>query len=174
MRQTRWLPLASFLLAALAFLASPAHADPGGMGPGGPGGPGGPEGRLERNLSKLGLDDAQNQKVHAILDAAKPQREQIRGQMRQAFEEMRTLLDQDNPDQSAVLAQADRIGAISTEAHKAMLTTLLQVRAQLTPDQRAKLKASMREHGHGRWRHRMGGSPGGGPPSDSPEATPEQ
>jgi Spy/CpxP family protein refolding chaperone len=126
------------------------------------------EGRLERQLSKLGLDPNQQQKVQAILDAAKPQRDEIRAQMRQAFQDMHALLDQDTPDQAAVLAQADRMGQISTAAHKAMLTTLLAVRAELTPDQRAKLKASMREHGGGRWRHNRGGSPG-----NAPEATPE-
>jgi len=76
------------------------------------------EGRLERQLSKLGLDPTQQQKVQAILDAAKPQRDQIRERMHQAFQDMRALLDQDSPDQAAVLAQADRIGQISTTAHK--------------------------------------------------------
>ncbi len=165
MRPTRWLTLAPFLLAALAFLVSPAWAGPHG----GPGGPGGMESRLERQLSKLGLDPTQQQKVQAILDAAKPQRDQVREQMHQAFQDMRALLDQDNPDQTAVLAQGDRIGQISTTAHKGMLTTLLAVRAELTPEQRAKLKASMREHGPGHWRHgHRGGSPG-----DAPEAKPE-
>jgi Spy/CpxP family protein refolding chaperone len=162
MRPTRWLPLASLFLTALPFLVSPAYAGPHG-------GPGGPEGRLERQLSKLGLDANQQQKVQAIFDAAKPQRDEIRGQMRQAFQDMHALLDQDNPDQAAVLAQADRIGQISTAMHKGMLTTLLAVRAELTPEQRAKLKESMREHGPGHWRHgHHGDSPG-----NAPEATPE-
>jgi Spy/CpxP family protein refolding chaperone len=132
-------------------------------------------------IQKLGLDATQQKKVQAILDAAKPQREEIRGRMRQAFEDMRALLDQETPDQAAVLAQADRIGAISTEAHKAMLTTLLAVRAELTPEQRAKLKQEMREHGPGRWHRRhhggmqggaAGGSPEGAPPSPA-ESAPE-
>ena len=72
--------------------------------------------------------------------------------MRAAFEDMHTLLDQETPDQAAVLAQADKIGQLSTEAHKEMLKTLLAVRAELTPDQRAKLKAEMMKHSAGRWR----------------------
>ena len=162
MRPTRRLTLAALLLAALPFTVTPALADPGEM-MGGPGG-GGPGARLERKLDKLGLSESQHAKVQAILDAAKPKREEIRGRMRQAFQDMRALLDQDQPSQDAVLAQADRIGQISTEAHKSLLTTLLQVRAELTPEQRAKLKESMREGMHGRWHHKMHGDSGSGAP----------
>ena len=159
MRPTRCLTLAALVLAALPFFASPAWAGPHHGGPG----------RLERQLEKLGLSDAQKQKVQAILDAAKPKREEIRGRMRTAFDEMRGLLDQESPSESAVLAQADKIGAIQTEAHKTMLTTLLAVRNELTPEQRAKLSEAMRKHGHGRWhgRHHHGGEPG-----ESPESAP--
>jgi Spy/CpxP family protein refolding chaperone len=177
-------PIKSLSLAALlsALLVSPAFAGPGG-GPGGMGGPGGGpgmQGRLEQELGKLGLSDAQNQKVQAILAGAKPQREEMRGQMRQAFQDMRALLDQDAPDQAAVLAQADRIGQIQTQAHKDMLTTLLAVRAELTPAQRTQLRESMREHMQGRW-HRwhhggmrgQGAPPSGSAPAPTPEPPPE-
>ena len=112
--------------------------------------------------------------MQAILDAARPQREETRQQMRGAFDDMRALLDQDAPDQSAVLAQADKIGQIQTQMHKEMLTTLLAVRAELTPAQRAKLKEAWHEHGGGpgHWRRfHHGGSPGtaGTPPEESPE-----
>ena len=164
MRFTRSKLFAVLALAGLASFATPALAGPGH-------GPGGPGARLEKHLKTLGLDPAQQEKVQAILDAAKPQREQIRTQMRAAFQDMHTLLDQDAPDQAAVLAQADKIGQISTEAHKEMLKTLLAVRAELTPDQRAKLKAEMTKHGYGHGRHRHGGEEGasGAPPEPPPE-----
>ncbi len=168
MRPTRRLSIAALFLAALPFLVSPAYADPQG-GPGGPGGgPGEPGAHFAKMIDKLGLDATQQQKVQAILDAAKPKRQEIRGRMRQAFQDMHTLLDQDAPNRDAVLAQADRIGAITTEAHKAMLTTLLAVRAELTPDQRAKLKQEMQEHGPGRWHHRRFGGGRGGEPEGAP------
>jgi Spy/CpxP family protein refolding chaperone len=174
-------PIKSLSLAALlsALLVSPAFAGPG-AGPGGPGGGPGMEGRFEQELAKLGLSDAQNQKVQAILAAAKPQREEIRGQMRQAFQDMRALLDQDTPDRSAVLAQADHIGQIQTQAHKDMLTMLLAVRAELTPAQRTQLRESMREHMQGRWHrwhhggmHGQGAPSGGSAPAPTPEPPPE-
>lgn len=157
MRPTRWLTLA----AALFLAAAPLCVTPAFAGPHHGGGPG----RLERQLEKLGLSDAQKQKVQAILDAAKPKREEIRGQMRAAFQDMKALLDQDAPSQSAVLAQADKIGAIQTEAHKTMLTTLLAVRQELTPEQRAQLRDNMQKQ-RGRWHGRHHG----GEPSDSPQA----
>jgi Spy/CpxP family protein refolding chaperone len=167
MQPTRSKLFGVLALAGLASFVTPALAGPGH----GPGGPGGPGARLEKHLKTLGLDANQQQKVQAILDAAKPQRDQIRTQMRSAFEDMHALLDQDTPDQAAVLAQADKIGQLSTEAHKEMLKTLLAVRAELTPDQRAKLKAEMMKHGPGRWRHHRGGEEGAGgaPPEPPPE-----
>ena len=57
----------------------------------------GPGHRLEEKLKTLGLDPTQQEKIQAILDAAKPQREQIRTQIRAAFDGMHTLLDQETP-----------------------------------------------------------------------------
>ncbi|HTO54103.1 MAG TPA: Spy/CpxP family protein refolding chaperone [Myxococcota bacterium] len=169
MRPTVRLTLAA--IAALPFwFVSPAFADP--PGPGGPGGPG-MEARFEKKLDQLGLNDAQSQKVHAILDSAKPQRDAMRTQIRQAFQDMHALLDQDTPDQNAVLAQADKIGQLTTQAHKNMLTTLLAVRAELTPDQRSKLKESMRDHGGRRFHRWHKGGPGnGGSDSGNGSSTP--
>jgi Spy/CpxP family protein refolding chaperone len=175
MRPTRWLNLAALAAAVLMLQTAPAFADPPG-GPGGPGG-GGMEGRLEYKLSKLGLQPDQQQKIQAILDAAKPQRQQLRTQMHKAFDDMKVLLDQDTPDQNAVLAQADLIGQLTTEAHKGMLTTLLAVRAELTPDQRLKLKESMRGRGgrFRRWHQNPNGGQNGSqtppPPADPNSGT---
>ena len=165
MRPTRSKLFAVFALAGLASFATPALAGPG-HGPGG-----GPGARLEKHLKTLGLDPSQQEKVQAILDAAKPQREQFRAKMREQFNKMRELLDQDAPDQAAVLAQADVLGQLKTEMLRERLKILLAVRAELTPDQRAKLKAEMMKSGFGRWRHHHGGEEGAGgaPPEPPPE-----
>jgi len=172
MRPTRWLTRTALLAVTFfALLATPAFADP--PGPGGPRGPGGGMGMLQHKLSKLGLQPDQQSKIQAILDAAKPQREQLKAQMHKAFDDMRVLLDQDTPDQNAVLAQADVIGQLTTEAHKDMLTTLLAVRAELTPAQRAKLKEEMHAHGGGRWhRWHRGGDQGSNPNDPNNTANP--
>ena len=109
-----------------------------------------PDVRLERQLGRLGLAPAQREKVEAILAAARDGRVHRRAQLRSAFEQMHALLEQDQPDEAAIMRQVDVIGALKTEQHKAMLHTLLQVRAELTPEQRRKLTAGMPRGG--RWR----------------------
>src|SRR5262245_38358657 len=73
-----------------------------------------PEQRLEKHLSELGLSSAQMEKVKAILASAKPAREAERTKMREAFQGMQTLLDQDKPDEAAVMRQADKLGELRT------------------------------------------------------------
>ena len=142
-------------LAATLAVAQPPPHHRHGMEPGH---------RLEKAIQQLGLDPDQMTKVQGILDAGKAAREKKHQDLRIAFDEMHTLLEQDSPDETAVLAQADKIGAIETEGHKAMLHTLLAVRAELTPDQRQKLKELKEQHGKGGWHH------GHKPPPDEPEA----
>ncbi len=119
-----------------------------------------PEARLEKNLSELGLTPQQDEKVRAILEQAKTARKARREAMRPEFERMHALLEADSPDEAAVMAQADKINALKNEQHKAMLHTLLAIRAELTAEQRAQLKEKMRAHG-GRWfrHHHRGGAP---------------
>jgi Spy/CpxP family protein refolding chaperone len=109
-----------------------------------------PEVRLERRLGRLGLDRAQREKVEVILTAARKGRAERRTQLRQAFEQLHTLLEQEQPDEAAIMRQVDVIGGLKTEQQKAMLHTLLEVRAELTPEQRQKLEADRPRHR--RWR----------------------
>jgi Spy/CpxP family protein refolding chaperone len=148
-------PLAFALLASI--WAAPAFAGERGAHAGRHGMRG--EARLEKHLDELGLEPAQKEKVRTILDASKQAREARREQMRAAFQQMRALLDQDAPDEAAVMAQADKIGALHTERHKAMLHTLLAVRAELTPEQRAALKEKMGSERARRWKRDRGENP---------------
>jgi Spy/CpxP family protein refolding chaperone len=163
--QTAGVALALLLSTGLASAMS-AQGGPGrGMG-------------LERDLDQLGLSKETRASVQKILDDAKPQAEQLRTQIRSAHEKMRGLLDKDPVDESAVMAQADEVGKLMTEDRKLHLSTLIHVRALLTPEQRAQLTKLMQEHGpggpHGPGGHRGGygkrgpgmqgpGGPGAGP-----------
>jgi len=103
--------------------------------------------RLERDLDKVALTAEQKQKIHALLEAAKKEQESIEERLRAEFKEMRGLLDKETPDEQAVLRQADKIGELRTAQHKSKLRTRLQVQAQLTPEQRAKLREARRGGG---------------------------
>jgi Spy/CpxP family protein refolding chaperone len=105
-----------------------------------PHGPWGPGGRLEDKIASLGLDAGTRQAVYAILDNSRAAAREQRQKLRDAHEAMRGFLDQDQPDEAAVMAQAETIGGLETAMQKQRLHTLLQVLAKLTPEQRAKLR----------------------------------
>jgi Spy/CpxP family protein refolding chaperone len=103
--------------------------------------------RLKHDLEKVGLSAEQKQKIQALFDAGKKEQDELDDRMHAAFKELRGLLDKDSPDEQAVLHQADKIGELRTAQHKGRLRTMLQVQAQLTPEQRTKLKEA--RHGGG-------------------------
>lgn len=135
------LALAVGVTSAGVALARPGHHGPGKHGS---------VERLERGLERLELDDATLEAAYAILDAARESRRGVRVRMREAHDAMRSLLEQDAPDTEAVLAQAETIGALRTEARKQHLATLLEVQALLTPEQRERLHERARQRGPGR------------------------
>jgi Spy/CpxP family protein refolding chaperone len=142
---------------ALALVLSAGAAPSASAGRHGP-----PGDRLEKHLEALDLAPGQMERVHAIVEASKAERDAIHARIREAYREMHALLEQEKPDEDAVMRQAEKIGAIKTEGRKAMLRTLLRVRTELTPEQRQKLM-EMKHEGHGRW-HRDPDA--GGPPGD--------
>ncbi|MCG8436030.1 MAG: Spy/CpxP family protein refolding chaperone, partial [Gammaproteobacteria bacterium] len=113
------------------------------------GGP--PAARLEQRLEALGLAPEQMERVRAILDSTRDEREAVRARMREARREMHQMLAQDTPDEAAVMQHVDKMGALDIEARKIMLRTLLAVRAELTPAQRAELKEMQPGPRFNRW-----------------------
>lgn len=101
--------------------------------------------RLEERIDSLGLNDQIRTTIHATIDEAQTTLGNLRGQLHEAHKQLRTLMAQEALD-SDVLAQSDLIGALEAEYRKHTLSTLLAVRALLTPEQRASLRESMRPH----------------------------
>ena len=156
------------LFAALALAAS-AFAWPGG-GPGGRG----PGFHLQRQLEKLELPAETRTQVDAVLAESRTRQEALHQQIRAAHDSMRSLLDQGSVDEAAVMAQADTLGSLMTEARKDDLKTLIQVRSLLTPEQRAALDQNMEKHREGGWhkRHGKGGCEHGDAKPDQAGTTP--
>ncbi len=136
----------------------PGHHERGEHGRGGPGMRGDYTMRLKKQLGELGLADAQKKKIDAIYEASKKDRGD-RGDMRAEYRKLHEMLEQAKPDPKAIDAQVDKIGEIKTEQHKAMLKTLLAVRAELTPEQREKLK-EMKKEKRSEWRRERRGKGG--------------
>lgn len=106
---------------------------------------------LEHLVETLGLDEATLTKVYHIIDASRADQRELRRTHHEAHQRMRTLLEQETPDEAAVMVQADIVGAQRTAMEKQRLRTILQIRALLTPEQRTKLLETLRSrHRHGR------------------------
>jgi Spy/CpxP family protein refolding chaperone len=100
--------------------------------------------RFEKLIEEINLDEKTLTEVKKILDASQAKHKELFGRLRAAHKRMRALLEQENPDEAAVMTQADSIGALETEARKQRLRTMLQVHALLTAEQRAKLLEKLR------------------------------
>jgi Spy/CpxP family protein refolding chaperone len=71
---------------------------------------------IERGVERLELSADTKQAVYAALDEARGERRTLAEQLRAAHEQMRAVLDAPSPSLDAVLAQADSIGALETQA----------------------------------------------------------
>jgi Spy/CpxP family protein refolding chaperone len=152
---TTWMVGVALALGAVAVHEAAARPPGGGCG-GGKGKGFGLE-RLEHRVGGLELAPDAKQAVYQVIDQARVERRALDEKIRAAHERMRELLDQDRPEAEPVLAQADSIGALVTEARKADLRAMVAIRGLLTPEQ---WKALHERHHHRR---------GHGPP-DEPEA----
>lgn len=123
------LTIAALLIAGPAFARAPFH-----------GGGGHDQDRfLKKHGDKLGLDEEAKAAIQSAIDGARPRSEELRKQRRAAHKRMRELLDQDMPEEKAVMTLADEIGTIETAERKHRLSTMLKIRGLLTPEQRAQM-----------------------------------
>ena len=133
---------------AATFVAGAAFA----QGPGGPGsGPGfgdhrppmeramrGDRGQWWNNpkvIEKLKLTDDQRKSMDAIFQQHREKLVDLRGNVEKAEIEMEPLVKADQPNESAVLAQIDKVAQARAELEKANARFLFELRAKLTPDQ---------------------------------------
>lgn len=139
----RLLPMgaAAMALAVVTLITSPALAWPHRGG-----GPMGFE-RIEHRLERLDLDSETREAALEILDEARAHHGALAPEIHEARDLMRELLAADAPDEEAVLAQADAIGALKREASHARVRTLLALRALLTAEQWQELHPPRGERG---------------------------
>ena len=107
---------------------------------------------IEKHAEQLGIDETTRQAIQSLVEEARTGGREIRTSLKQARTEMRRLLEQDSPDEAAVMQHAERIGALRTEVRKNRLRAMLQIRALLSPEQRQALTALRQEKRPGRRR----------------------
>lgn len=127
----------------------------------------GPRGRWWNNpdfAQKLALTTDQQKKMEAVFEQNRPGLMDLSQAVRKEEQTMEPLLAADQPDESKILAQIDRVAQARAELEKANARMLLGMRRILTPDQWKSLQA-MDPHGDPRGRYpRFGEKPGDTPP----------
>jgi Spy/CpxP family protein refolding chaperone len=127
----------------------------------------GPHGRWWNNPDmafKLGLTADQQKKMEAVFEQSRSGLMDLSGKVRQEEQTMEPLLAADQPDESKILAQIDRVAQARAELEKANARMLLGLRRILTADQWKTLQA-MEPHGDLRGHYpRFGEKPGEMPP----------
>jgi len=166
---------------AVTFAAVAVSAQAPAPSPGGPGGPGqgfsghrppmeramrGEHGRWWNNpqvVEKLNLTDEQRKSMDDIYQQHREQLIDLRASVEKAEVAMEPLMNADQPNESAVLSQIDKVAQARSELEKANARFLFQLRSKLTPDQWKQVQEFRQSHDGMRrqWRGRQGGAPGG-------------
>lgn len=137
-------------------------------------GPLGPQGRFWNDpamIQKLSLTDDQRKSMDQILQQHLTTLVDLRGNVDKAEIAMGSLMHEDQPNESKILAQIDAVAQARAELEKANARFLLAVRAKLTPEQWKTLQAARAERmqqRHAQGFERNGGGPGQGGPGANP------
>jgi protein CpxP len=128
-------------------------------------------------ISQLKLTDDQRKAMDSIFLAHREKLIDLRGNLEKAELELQPLMSQDQPNDSAILSQVDKVAAARTELERANARFLLDIRAKLTPDQWKTVRDNWQQHrgwggpGQGMGRG-MGFRGGAGPDMPPPPAAP--
>jgi Spy/CpxP family protein refolding chaperone len=124
------------------------RVDGPGAGPRGPGagkGRGDAAARLQRMANELGLAPEQRKQVRGIYDAARPQTEANRSQLRAERQRLRDVDPGDRNHAATVAAASKRIGELTAQKVQQEGELRRKVWQLLTPEQRAKADAQRAE-----------------------------
>lgn len=125
-------------------------------------------------IDKLKLTDDQRNAMDGILQQHREKLVDLHGNLEKAELALDPLVSADQPNESAILAQIDKVAQARAELEKANARFLLAVRAKLTPDQWKTLQSMRSERHEHRMDRRDMRNPGQGrrqapPPPDTPQ-----
>lgn len=104
-------------------------------------------------IEKLKLTDEQRKAMDAILLDHREKLIDLRAALEKAELAMQPLVQADQPNESAILAQIDKVAQARADLEKANARFLLALRAKLTPEQWKAMQDLRRDHRDGRmWR----------------------
>lgn len=166
----------TLIAAAIGVIALPTMVDAQGFGgrPGGMSASGGrpaapsfmkelyPPQLIMRNQFEIGIDDAQRQAILTSTRDARNAIEPIQWDLQREQQQLTRLLSSDRVDESALLAQAEKVMELEKRMKTQNLLLLVKIKNQLTPEQQKQarmLRESMPRGGVGR-DHPGGARPG--------------
>jgi Spy/CpxP family protein refolding chaperone len=151
--------IASILLAGMVFAQEPGNGPGMGFGEHRPpferamGGPG-DHGRWWNNpkaVERLKLTDSQRKAMDDTLQEHRETLIDLRGSLEKAELELEPMMKADQPNETQVLAQIDKVAQARAELEKANARFLLAIRGKLTPDQWKQMQADRASRPRGEW-----------------------
>lgn len=133
-------------------------------------------------VDRLKLTDDQRKAMDQILLQHRETLIDMHANVQKAELAMEPLMSADQPNESAILAQIDKVAQARAELEKANARFLLELRGKLNPDQWKDLQAMRSERrqgaapgpdGRSQWRNHNGRGNRQGPPPGSPDANPQ-
>jgi Spy/CpxP family protein refolding chaperone len=129
---------------------------------------GSPQGKFWNNpdiVAKLKLTDEQRKGMDQVLQQHRTTLVDLHANLEKSELALEPMMKEDQPNESQILEQIDKVAAARAELEKANARFLLAIRAKLTPEQWKSLqdaRAERREqfHSQGMDRRRGGGSQG--------------
>jgi Spy/CpxP family protein refolding chaperone len=148
-------------LALVASLAASADAQPRNRRPSFPAGLA--EARLVKERAEaIGVGEETLEKLEKLVAETREKEEALRARTVEAENQVRTLLDENLPEEKALLKAGEVGSDVARETRQLRLQTSLRVRALLTKEQLEKFM-ELRKNAIGK-RRRTGGRPGRRPP----------
>lgn len=160
----RFLIVLAMTTAALAQSPAPPPGNPGARHEGGPrprigmaisregpgmaGIPGGTWWRNTELAQKIGLTDDQTKQMEQIYQQSRLELIDKVAAVQKQEAQLDPLIQSDNPNESLVLAQIDKVAQARAELEKSHARMLLGIRRLLSADQWNKLKAEVGQHRH--------------------------
>lgn len=106
---------------------------------------------LDEKLDEIQATDQQKQRIHEIKDRLVREGEALHEDREAVGKEIVTLLAQDQPDADRVRALVRQRTAAFTRFGDDVAQAALEVHGLLTPDQRSRVRADLREHLEHHW-----------------------
>jgi Spy/CpxP family protein refolding chaperone len=106
-----------------------------------------PRDRMQQGMQALNLTDAQKESFKKNMMATQKQLQPLRNELGEAEARQRTLNSAEKPDFGAINKNIDKVAGIRAEMAKVQVKNHLDMRAQLTDEQR--MKFDMMKHNKG-------------------------